>query len=565
MAQRPEELVYSVDERPPFGRLVVLGIQYAILASMSLVLLVIFCRDIGLSEADSRTIIGLGLFALAIGAAVQAYRGRFFGSGYLALPAFSAIYLGPAIMAGKIGGLPLVAGMTIFAGLVEIAMSQLLPRLRVLIQPMISGLIILMVGIELGIIAMGHLLDVPEEGRPDFLPHVAVAVLTFFTAVSLSIWGSGPARLMCSLIALIVGIVAALAVGLIGPTELAALADAPWLAVPDMGIVSYDFDVSVIPVFLAAGLAAAIRSTGVFATAQRANDTAWKRPDVPNLQRGVFGDGIGAVAAGLSGAIGSSVAPSMVGMSVVTGATSRVIAFATAGFLVLFGFIPRIAAAFVHLPLEIVGGLLLFNASLMIAGGIQVITLQRLDTRATIVVAVSLVLGLMTLVQPAYFAHLPGELRTIAGSTLTITIAAAIALTLIFRIGIRRREGLPWPSPDGSVSDLKTLIEKESHAWHVADDVADRAKDAVAQLVDRLHQSDVLDEPRRITSTFDELELRIEVAYLGRPVHLPTATHHTATQHEESAAVAIPVAIAADRTSVSTKGQEITIQLAFTA
>ena len=45
-------------------------------------------------------------------------------SGYLAPAVLSANYLGPSILALKLGGLPLVFGMTIFAGSCEAALSK---------------------------------------------------------------------------------------------------------------------------------------------------------------------------------------------------------------------------------------------------------------------------------------------------------------------------------------------------------------------------------------------------------------------------------------------------------
>ena len=58
---------------------------------------------------------------LAISTVRQAQTRGPVGSGYLAPPVFSAIYIGPAALAAEVGGLPAVFGMTIFAGLVEMA------------------------------------------------------------------------------------------------------------------------------------------------------------------------------------------------------------------------------------------------------------------------------------------------------------------------------------------------------------------------------------------------------------------------------------------------------------
>src|SRR5690606_1096972 len=99
MATRPQDLAYAVDETPPWPRLLVLGLQYAILIAVYLVVIVVIARKAGVSPETERDLIRLGFVAAAIGAIAQGYNGRFFGSGFLAPPVYSAIYLGPALLA----------------------------------------------------------------------------------------------------------------------------------------------------------------------------------------------------------------------------------------------------------------------------------------------------------------------------------------------------------------------------------------------------------------------------------------------------------------------------------
>jgi NCS2 family nucleobase:cation symporter-2 len=147
---RPEDLIYAVDELPPWPRLIFLGAQHAMLMSVYLVLIVMVFRSADASHAETLNALSLGMIALAISTVLQAiWRGPV-GSGYLAPPVFSAIYIGPAVFAADTGGLPAVFAMTIFAGLVEIGLAPLLPRLRGLFPPAISGFIVAIVVLQLG-------------------------------------------------------------------------------------------------------------------------------------------------------------------------------------------------------------------------------------------------------------------------------------------------------------------------------------------------------------------------------------------------------------------------------
>lgn len=130
----------------------------------------------------------------------------------------SAIYLSPSLLAVKVGGLPLVFGMTILAGLFEALLSRLLPRLRVVFPPLVCGFIVAAVGIELGLIGVSELLDVSShETLARFHRHVGVSALTLGTMVALAVWGWGIIRLLCSLTGVLAGFGAAALTGLVSP------------------------------------------------------------------------------------------------------------------------------------------------------------------------------------------------------------------------------------------------------------------------------------------------------------------------------------------------------------
>jgi len=127
---RPESLLYAVDEVPPPSRLAILGLQYAVQVAVYLVIVVIVLRHAHVSHEVGIGVLSCACVAIAIGTALQALPRGPVGSGFLAPPVFSAIYLAPSVLAAEIGGLPLVFGMTIFAALLELLLSFCLRRLQ---------------------------------------------------------------------------------------------------------------------------------------------------------------------------------------------------------------------------------------------------------------------------------------------------------------------------------------------------------------------------------------------------------------------------------------------------
>ena len=225
---RPTKLIYAVDEWPPPLQLALLGAQYAVMSAIYLVLVAIVLRSAKVAEADTVGLMGIACIALAVGTFLQALPRGPVGSGFLAPPVYSATYLAPSVLAAQVGGMPLVFGMTIIAGLVEIAIALCLTRLRIVITPVISGLAGFIVGLQLGIVGIGQLLDVPHAHQPGFPFHLVVAAVTLVVSIALSIWGRGSLKLICSLCGLIVGMVGAILVGLIAPGDLATFQRAAW-------------------------------------------------------------------------------------------------------------------------------------------------------------------------------------------------------------------------------------------------------------------------------------------------------------------------------------------------
>ncbi len=569
MATRPDDLIYAVDEWPPWPKLVLLGLQQAILAAVYLVLIVIVARAAGAPTDTAMAMVSLGMIAVAISTSLQALWKGPVGSGYLAVPVFSAIYLAPAILAAKTGGLPAVFGMTVFAGLIELLLSRSLHRLRALFPPAISGLVVAVVGLDLGLVGVDHLLGIDAWEQVDFRRHVAVAIITLAIAVGASVWSKGLMRLMCSATAIALGSVIAFFMGLVPAASLRHVANAPALAVPDPSFVSYAFWPGLIPAFLIAGLAAALRTVGVVTTCQKINDRDWKRPAMKSIEGGVLADGLGCVGAGLLGTMGMNTGPSLVGVAKASGATSRYIAFACAAALLLFSFVPKVAAMFLILPLSVVGSALVFTASFMIAGGIQIMVSRNIDTRMTYVIGISLVLGLSKDVYGQYFQQLPTYLHPLTGSMLSLTLIVALLLNLLFRIGIRRHDAFVFEGQDLQMDKFDVFLQTRGKSWSVSADVIDRATSSTAQVIEHLAAAHLVQGGLRAVVSYDELQLLIEITYDGSLLTLPNVgVRRRIFLEEESFSYGLAdflTGVYPDRMESSAKDNHVSIRLYFSA
>src|ERR1700751_485123 len=125
----------------------------------------IIAYQVNLPSDQVINLLQLGFIVLAISTLLQALPRGPVGSRFLAPSIYTGVYLAPSLLAVKMGGLPLMWGMTIFAGVVEMALSQVWSRLRPFIPPESAGLVIVLVGFIIGLAAVHVMLDDSATGR----------------------------------------------------------------------------------------------------------------------------------------------------------------------------------------------------------------------------------------------------------------------------------------------------------------------------------------------------------------------------------------------------------------
>jgi xanthine permease XanP len=522
VAQRPEGLIYALEEWPPFTRLIFLGLQQASLVTIFMVFMVLVVRESGATEQTALSTLSFAMIAVGLGAVLQCLWKGPVGSGYLAPPVPSAIYLPVALIAAKEGGLPLVFGMTMVAGAFEFILSRFLLRLRWVFPPVVTGIIITAVGFEIGLIGIREILCVAGQAcPPDFTVHLGAALLTAAVMMGLSVWGKGPLRLFCTLLGLIIGFGAAAAAGLIAPQDQTQLFIAKVLAFPGTGHLAYAFDVALLGPFLVAGMAAGVRCIGVLTTAQQINDDRWRKPDLQSIRGGVAADGLASLIGGALGSMGMSASPSAVATSKATGATSRYIALAVGAWFLLLACSPKLAALFLAFPPAVVGGTLLFAGCLNLAGGIRVMSMGGLDNRKTFIIGVSLLLGLSHSVYPGFFHNLPHWVDLLTGSVLSIATITAILLNLIFRLGSRRRAALSVAADESPGQRLEQWTRRQGQQWGVRADILEDAAAAVNEALELLQTRHLNEGPVQVTISYDDLDFVADIAYRGSLVQPP--------------------------------------------
>ena len=369
--RKPSSLIYAVDDVPPPMVTLLNGAQHVGVIAINLVYPVLIFRAVDTPVDVVSSLLAMVIWSLAIGTFLQVYRFGPVGSGFMCPATPTATYLAPSLLAVRLGGLPMLFGMTIFAGLLEVAIAPLLEPFRAIFPSEISGLVILMIGISAGLSGLRSMFG--ANIAPVSVSEWWVAGITLAVMVLLNVWGGGILRMVCALMGLVVGYIAAGFTGLLG--QFAAVSEAPWIGLPSLGHLSWSFDATLIAPFAIASVAAAMKAAGTIAVCQKTSDADWARPDMKSVRSGVLADGLGTAAAGLLGGVGINTSTPVVGLAQATGVASRQVAIAVGGLFLLLGFLPKLTALLAVMPRCVIVPALLFAASFLMINGLQVIEL----------------------------------------------------------------------------------------------------------------------------------------------------------------------------------------------
>jgi xanthine permease XanP len=522
MAKKPANLIYGVDDKPPLTASALLGLQHVFVMTSGWVLVVVIVATIGGTQEEVANVLRMSMIASGIATILQSLPNSPVGSGYFCPISSGPAYVSASILAGKIGGLRAVFAMTVLSGLFEGILARIVPRLRTLFPPEVTGLVVTMVGMELVALGCPRFLGFQDGGTGPQGIVTAVATVTLAAMIGPTVWGKGKLKLYPVLVGLIVGYLFAYFFDVFQTERLQEMLAAPMISLPRKAYTGWSFDLALLPAFLIASLASTLKSVGDLTLCQKINDADWKRTDMQSVSGGIFAGAIGTGLSGLLGGIGQSTFSSNVGLSLATGATSRSIAIPCGILMILLAFLPKLAAFFAVMPDPVMGAILIYVACYMILAGIQVITSRMLDARRTFVVGIALIFGLSVDMVPGLYRDVPDLIQPLFSSSLSISTVLVVILNLLFRLGITKRQVLELaPGVDGS-QKIFEFMETQGGVWGARRDVIMRATAALNEFLESAAGLGLVKGKAQAEVSFDEFNLDVDVRYDGELMEFPS-------------------------------------------
>lgn len=118
-----------------------------------------------------------------------------------------------------------------------------------------------------------------------------------------------------------------------------------------------------------------------------------------------------------------------------TGVRCRSVTIVAGGLLIVLSLLPKAAFLVASIPAAVLGGAAIAMFGMVAATGIKILQEADIaDRRNQLLVAVSIGMGLIPVVRPEFFAHLPQWMSPITHSGIAMATLSALTLNLLFNI-----------------------------------------------------------------------------------------------------------------------------------
>jgi NCS2 family nucleobase:cation symporter-2 len=456
---------HPVDVRLPAPRLLAFGLQHVLIMYTGCVSVpLIFGAAVGLDTQTTAMLICADLLISGVITVLQSLGiGKFVG---IRLPiicggSFSA--LAPMILIAGEYGMPAVYGSMLIGGIIGIPLAWVFSKLLRFFPALVTGSVLTVVGISLigiaGGLIVGNDPTASSFGSPG---NIGLATLIMLVAVAMLCLARGLWRQLGILIALIVGTVISIPMGLF---DLSSVRGADWFGVPS----PFHFGAPQFP--LTAVVAMSIVMIVIFAESTAsilALGEITKKPVTRgDLARGLTGDSISGVLGAVFNAFIDTVYTNNVGAVATTRVYNRHVTAVSGVILIALGLVPKLGAFVAGLPAPVVGGVGLVLFSVVAVVGIN--TLRQVDLSDPInmtIASVAVGVGLLPTFVQGMFDKFPTSAQIILGSGITLAAITAFSLNLLLNhtsFGDNARRTMSAGAGSTAATEARTTTIGENH------------------------------------------------------------------------------------------------------
>lgn len=436
------DLVYGLNDRPRPIIAFLAAFQHLLAIIVPIVTPgLLICLALGVSKEDTNMILSMSLVISGIATFLQCKKVGPFGAGLLIVQGTSFNFIGPIIGIGSAmvaAGTPVesvmaaIFGVVIAGSFIEMGVSRILPWVKMLITPLVTGIVVLLIGLTLikeGLISMGGGYQAMSNNTFANADNLIMSCTVLGLIILLNRIRITWVKSSAILIALIAGYTLA---GFMGHLDFSGLKDAPLVQVPTPMHFGLSFSWSLFIPMAFIYLVTSLEAIGdITATSKLSNQPVDGATWMERIKGGVLVNGANSFLAGIFNTFPSSVFAQNNGVIQLTGVASRYVGIWIAALLVILGLLPAVAGVIQAVPQAVLGGAVMVMFGAVAASGINIMSGIHLDRRALLIIAISLALGLGVAQVPQILEHLPELFRNIFSSGVATGGIAALLLNII--------------------------------------------------------------------------------------------------------------------------------------
>ena len=419
---------------PPLGQAVPLGIQHVLAMFASNVtpsIIIAGAAGLAFGGAEQIYLIQMAMLFAGIATLFQTIGFGPVGSRLPIMQGTSFAFVSVLFVIAKTQGLGVALTACLIGGIIHFFLGSIIGRIRFLFPPLVSGLVILTIGLYLIPVAIkyaagGAAKFQMEAASYGSLMHWTVAGSVIVVSFILKFWGKG----LVSSAALLIGLIAGYVVAwLFGMVNFAGVAKAGLIAIPKFMPYGFEFSLGAVIAVTLICIVSAIETVGDTSGTTKAG--AGRDATDEEIAGATYADGLGTAVASIFGGLPNTSFSQNVGIIGMTGIMSRHVVTIAGLILIACGLLPKIGAIVASMPMPVLGGGVIVMFGMVVAAGMNMLSEVKMNRRNMMIIAVSLAVGLGLNLEQSAVQYLPGVIKTMAVSGLLPTALIAIILNQV--------------------------------------------------------------------------------------------------------------------------------------
>lgn len=432
------DVLFALHDVPNVKQSITAGLQHILACFVGIITpSLIIGSALGL-ESEVPYLISMSLFVSGVATFIQAKTFGPVGCGLIAVQGTSFAFISALLIAGfsvKANGgskdeiLATLFGVCFIGAFIEIIVSLFVDKIKKVITPLTTGIVITTIGVSLIKVGMTDLGGGFGSSTFGSLENISVGVFVLATIIALNVSRNPWIRLSGIMIGMLVGTLVAYFMGMV---SFAGVAEQPIVSVPipfKYGI-AFNLDIFV-PIALIYFLTA-LETSGDLTANSLFCGLPLKGPQyIKRIKGGILADGINSAIAAIFNTFPNTTFGQNNAVIQLTGVASRHVGFYVAGMLVILGLFPIIGSVLQAIPKSVLGGATLVMFATIAVGGIKILASEPIDRRKSLIIATSLGTGLGVLMVPEVIQGLPDVLGNILSSSVTSAGFTAILMSVL--------------------------------------------------------------------------------------------------------------------------------------